>query len=115
MLRYGGKERGRSHIMSLMWSGQTDITPAPDYYADFVKLHATLFSFVLEFGLQGVPDTPASERPPGKLLARVRLSPQHALILSKLLAQQVRIYQNEIGPIAIPDQVYENLGLRKEE
>jgi hypothetical protein len=84
---------------------------APDYYIDSVRIGVGAYGFVLELGAQGIGDAPGSERPPTKRLALVRMSPQHALIFSKLLQKNVDQYQERFGPIALPDEMYRNLGL----
>lgn len=83
----------------------------PDYYVDSVRVAVNLYTFVLELGRQGVRDAPGSEPPPTKRLALVRMSPQHALILAKILQKNLRKYQDEVGRIQIPEQVYRDLDL----
>ncbi len=85
--------------------------PAPDIYVDSVRIGVGPYGFALELGIQGVADTPESERPPIRRLAMVRMSPQHALILSKLLQKNVRSYEEKIGKINLPDQMYRELGI----
>ena len=85
--------------------------PIPDLYVDSVRIGAGPYGFVLELGIQGLPDTPSSEKPPIKRLALVRMSPQHAVILSKLLQKNVRAYEEKIGKINLPDQMYRELGI----
>jgi hypothetical protein len=87
---------------------------APDFYVDSVRIAFGPYGFVLELGAQGLADTPGSERPPTKRLALVRMSPQHALILSKLLANNVATYQQNIGKITLPDGLYRDLELEPE-
>ena len=86
----------------------------PDFYVDSVRIAFGPYGFVLELGVQGLADMPGSERPPTKRLALVRMSPQHALILSKLLANNVATYQQKIGKITLPDGLYRDLGLEPE-
>lgn len=86
----------------------------PDLYVDSVKIGVGLYTVVLELGLQGPRDTPQSEPVPTKTLARVRMSPQHALILSKLLQKNVAAYISTIGPINVPDSVYRDLDIPKD-
>ena len=87
----------------------------PDMYVDSVRIASGLYTFVLEFGLQGALNAPNAERPPIKTLVRVRMSPQHALILGKLIRKNVNAYIKKVGPIEIPDVVYKELGISKEE
>ena len=82
-----------------------------EFYVDSVKFGVGPYGFVLELGYQGVADTPTSEAPPIKRLALVRMSPQHALIMSKLLAKNVALYQERFGKINLPDKMFRDLGL----
>lgn len=83
----------------------------PDLYVDSVRIAFGAYGFVLELGVGGIADTPASEKPPTKRLALVRMSPQHALILSRLLERNVAIYQDRIGKINLPAEMYRDLEL----
>ncbi len=84
---------------------------APDFYVDSVRFGIGPYSFILELGAQGLADTQASEPPPIKRLALVRMSPQHALVLSKLLAKNVAKYQEVFGKIILPDGMLRELGI----
>lgn len=86
----------------------------PDLYVDSVKIGIGLYTFILELGVQGVRDTPQSEGVPIRTIARIRMSPQHALILSKLLQKNVGAYIDKVGAINIPDEVYRELGISKD-
>ncbi len=86
----------------------------PDLYVDSVRVAVGPYSIVLELGTTGVGDTPGSERPPIRRIALVRMSPQHALILSKLLQKNMVLYQEKIGKIDLPAELYEELKLDPE-
>lgn len=83
----------------------------PEFYVDSLKFGVGPYSFVLELGSQGVADTQASEKPPTKRLALVRMSPQHALVMSKLLQKNVAKYQEVFGKINLPEGMFRELGL----
>lgn len=82
-----------------------------ELYVDSVRIAVGPYGFALELGVQGLPDTPASEKPPIKRLALVRMSPQHALVLSKLLQKNVDAYRGKVGEINLPDEMYRDLGI----
>ena len=82
-----------------------------DLYADSVRIAVSPYGFALDFGIQGVADTPVSEAPPVKRVALIRMSPQHALILAKLLLKNVGAYEEKVGVINLPDQMYKDLGI----
>ncbi len=85
-----------------------------DIYVDSVRIAFGAYGFALELGTTGVADTPASEQPPIRRIALVRMSPQHALILSKLLQRNVGLYQERIGKINLPSELYKELKLDPE-
>jgi hypothetical protein len=74
----------------------------PEFYVDAARVAATLFTFTLELGVSGIPDTPNSETPVVKRAVIVRMSPHHARILSKILDEQLEKYQAQFGEIHIP-------------
>lgn len=82
----------------------------PDYYVNALKLAVSAYDFALELGVQGIGDTP-SEKAPTKRLATIRMSPQHTLMLSKLLQKYIAEYQKSFGPIVLPDELFLQLGL----
>lgn len=86
----------------------------PDFYVDSVRVAFGPYGFVLELGTSGLADTPGSERPPTRRIALVRMSPQHALILSKLLAKNMVLYQEKVGKINLPVGLYKELDLDPE-
>jgi hypothetical protein len=83
----------------------------PEFYVDSVRAAISAYGFTLELGVQGLRDTPASEPPPIKRVALVRMSPQHALVLARLLEKNVRLYEEKIGPIVLPPQLFKDLNL----
>ena len=52
-----------------------------------------------------------SELPPVKRQAVIRMSPHHALIFSKLLQKNIAAYQEKMGRINLPDELYKQMGL----
>lgn len=86
----------------------------PDLYVDTIRIAVGVFGFVLEMGMQGVPDTQQSEAPSVKRLARVRMSPQHALVFARLLNKHVDAYQEQVGKIQLPPEAFTDLGLEPE-
>jgi len=85
----------------------------PEYYVDSAQLGVGAYGIMIALGVQGMPDT-SSEIPQIKRLAIVRMSPQHALILAKLLQKHVDIYQEKMGRISLPRELFEALGLEPE-
>ena len=80
-----------------------------DVYANQVVFSFSAYDVVLDFGLMSTD--PEGER---KAVVRVRMSPQHALVMSKILAKNLNEYEQRIGPISLPDEIYKGLGIRKD-
>ena len=80
----------------------------PEYYSDSVNFATNLYGFSLEFGvMQGQDEPPRS-------VVRVRMSPQHAKIMSLLLRKNVQEYERRIGTIILPEELYSELGIQDE-
>jgi hypothetical protein len=81
----------------------------PDIYADAVQIRFSPFGLVLEMGLS--TDAPNESR----TQVIVRMSPQHAKVFSQLLRNSVRAYEAQVGPISLPDAIYEELKIDRED
>ena len=69
------------------------------FYSDSMHIFSSLYSAVLFFGEQ------MEEREP-ILRARIKVSPQMLKAISLLTAKHVREYEDAVGPITLPEQVY---------
>ncbi len=69
------------------------------FYSDSMHIFSSLYSAVLFFGEQ------MEEREP-ILRARIKVSPQMMKAIALLTAKHVREYENAVGPIMLPEQVY---------
>ena len=69
------------------------------FYADSMHIFSSLYSAVLFFGEQ------MEEREP-ILRARIKVSPQMLKAIALLTAKHLREYENAVGPISLPEQVY---------
>ena len=69
------------------------------FYADSMHVYSSLYSAVLFFGEQ------MEEREP-ILRTRIKVSPQMLKAISTLTSKHVREYEEAVGPISLPDQVY---------
>ena len=78
-------------------------TPSPldpiTFYSDSFHIFSSLYSAVLFFGEQ------VEEREP-ILRARIKVSPQMMKAIAVLAAKHVREYEQAVGPITLPEQVY---------
>ena len=80
----------------------------PEYYTDSVNFMTNIYGFTLEFGVMGQQDDPPRQ------LVRIKMSPQHAKIMSLLLRKNVTEYERRIGTVILPDGLYNDLGISDE-
>ena len=78
------------------------------FYSDSMHIFSSLYSAVLFFGEQ------MEEREP-ILRARIKVSPQMLKAIAVLTNKHVREYEEAVGPITLPDQVYSAWDLGSEE
>jgi hypothetical protein len=69
------------------------------FYCDSMHIYSSLYSAVLFFGEQ------MEEREP-ILRARIKVSPQMLKAIALLTSKHVKEYEEAVGPITLPDQVY---------
>ncbi len=80
----------------------------PEYYTDSVNFMTNIYGFTLEFGVMQQQDE--APRPQ----VRIKMSPQHAKIMSLLLRKNVQEYERRIGTVILPDGLYNDLGISDE-
>jgi len=85
-----------------------ELIGVPEYYTDSVNFMTNIYGFTLEFGVMQ-----AQEEPP-RPLVRVKMSPQHAKIMSLLLRKNVQEYERRVGTIILPEGLYNDLGIQDE-
>ena len=68
-------------------------------YTNSISSEVNIYDICLVFGLRNE----SSEF--GDPLARVYMSPQHAKVLSKILAQNIEVYEQKFGTIPLPDDL----------
>lgn len=69
------------------------------FYSDSFHIFSSLYSAVLFFGEQ------LEEREP-ILRARIKVSPQMLKAIALLASKHVKEYEDAVGPITLPEQVY---------
>ena len=81
-----------------------DQAATASYYGGGFGCFMSVLDFVLQF---------SSRRPSGKStpVCEVILSPQHAKLVSLVLAKQVAAYEAQNGRLNIPSEIYTKLGL----
>lgn len=78
------------------------------FYADSLHIYSSLYSAVLFFGEQ------MEEREP-ILRSRIKVSPQMLKAIAVLASKHVKDYENAIGPIELPSQVYDAWEINSDE
>jgi hypothetical protein len=82
-------------------------TPPPEYYSDSVRMAMSPYGLALEFGVQASVGDARTQ-------AVVRMSPQHAFVFCQILRKNLRAYQEQVGPISLPEQIFTELEIDKE-
>ena len=83
-----------------MQSQPSELTSEPiTFYADSLHIFSSLYSAVLFFGEQ------MEEREP-ILRARIKVSPQMLKAMALLTNKHLKEYEEAVGPITLPPQVY---------
>ena len=96
----------RAHFFEKSTPG-TSLDPIT-FYSDSMHIFSSLYSAVLFFGEQ------MEEREP-ILRARIKVSPQMLKAIALLTTKHVKEYEDAVGPITLPDQVYAAWDLNGEE
>lgn len=86
----------------------------PEVYTDAVQIGISPFGATLAFGMQPAGQT--GSMAPIKV-CNIRMSLEHAKVLSILLKKQIKNYEvSALGAeIPLPSQMYQQLGLSKQE
>jgi hypothetical protein len=80
----------------------------PDVYADGVTVQAGYAGFTLIFTRSmGDVSLPAT-------VGIVRMSPQQSLVMTQLLRKILKSYEDDIGKISVPDELFESLEIERE-
>ena len=94
---------------------QQNPNPVPEFYADAFQVTISPFGVNMTFSLRDPHPAPGRQMP-GTDMARVRMSPEHAKIVAMMLIRQIRNYErNSRIKIAIPSEVYTQLGIAEED
>ena len=93
-----------SYVNPVETAGESPTSPEGSldpitFYSDSMHIFSSLYSAVLFFGEQ------MEEREP-LLRARIKVSPQMLKAIALLTTKHVKEYEDAVGPISLPDQVY---------
>ena len=79
-----------------------------EVYSNSVNFAVSIYDIILNFGL--IHDSQLSDSPEKReTLVRIRMSPQHAKVMSLILADNINKYEKDVGEIKIPEKFLETL------
>ncbi len=90
----------------------------PEFYINGMKVAVSPFDLTLELGVQDVPtvpDVPATTEVQSTMrpTVRIRMSPQYAIILGKIIDKVMQDYQMKNGFVQLPNEVLTKLGITR--
>jgi hypothetical protein len=77
----------------------------PDFYINSAFILASLYEFMFKFGIKSDPKKDPED------VVIIRMSPQHAKVLSKLMIKNVEAYEKDVGEIKLPDDLKKELDI----
>ena len=80
-------------------------------YTNHVSITTGVYDVVFDFFVVPPPINKPNQVAEPKLSARVRMSPQHAFALSKVLTKTLNDYQQKFGKIELPKALCDELGI----
>ncbi len=82
-------------------------TSIPDFYVNSVSFGISVYDVQMNFGVQSGPDSPMED------VAVIRMSPQHALVMTKMLLKNLQSYEKQVGKINLPQELLEEMGIEE--
>lgn len=86
----------------------------PDVYSDSARFDISVYGVTLEFGQTQKPRPNTAGPAPHIPKIRINMSPQHAKVLAKLFVKNMMAYENQIGKIALPAELLQELQIKDE-
>ena len=80
----------------------------PDFYVNQANMTFSVYDVTFTFGTMPPPEK--NDTPPSPVV-RIRMSPQHAKVFSKILVKDMDKYEEDIGNIPIAPALLKELGL----
>ncbi len=85
----------------------------PELYCDGAQVGLTPFTAILSLTMQ--PSGQTGQMPPTRV-ANIRMSLEHAKVMAIVLKKQIKAYEAQTGvDIQLPAQLYQQLGISKQE
>lgn len=87
----------------------------PEFYVDKSTVTISPFGAALSFGLNPPHPSPGQQQSAPDTV-RLRMSLEHAKLVSMLLRRQLKLFEEQMGAkINMPSQVYNSVGLSQED
>ena len=87
----------------------------PDIYTDAFQVTTTPSGVNMTFSIREAHPSPAKQVPLTEL-ARVRMSPEHAKVVTMMLTKHLKRYERDSGiKIALPANIFTQLGIAEED
>ena len=99
---------GQEKVTNEMDEGKSLDTSIPDFYVNEVGFVVSVYDVKINFRIASDPGQ-ASEQ-----VAIVRMSPQLALAMGKLLLRNLEDYEERFGKINLPQDFVEQLGISED-
>jgi hypothetical protein len=79
----------------------------PEYYVNQVGFSFSVYDMTFSFGIQGKETKP---------VVTIRMSPLHALVMSKILQKNLNLYEGKIGgKLQLPEDMCKEFGIKNDE
>ena len=99
------ENKGPSKIVHLQNPVEEEL---PDFYVNQANLTFSVYDVTFTFGKMALQEK--EDKTPSPVV-RIRMSPQHAKVFSKILAKHIDKYEEDIGNIPITPALLKELGL----
>jgi hypothetical protein len=83
------------------------VVQAPQFaslYTNDTQVQVSPWDIRLVFGMISEPATVEKPTVTVHTVGEVRMSPQHAKVVAAILVQQIKLYEESIGPIPLPSE-----------
>jgi len=86
----------------------------PDFYTDSFRVTFGPFGSAMTFGLNPPHPSPGQQELPRDVV-RLRMSLEHVKVMTMILKRNLKAYEDQMGVITIPREVFRGLGLSPED
>jgi hypothetical protein len=88
--------------------------PVQEFYVDQFKMTLTPYGATMTFGLAPAHPNPSQMEPPRDIVC-LRMSLEHAKVMTMILKRNLKGYEDQMGAVNIPRDLLRPLGLSQED